>query len=67
MSSLLFFLLFLFSAATAVLYFANELRHQAWAVDVCRMSFGLCEHFNWLAAATAITAVLFLMFRMADR
>jgi hypothetical protein len=67
MRSLLFFLLFVFSAATAVFYFANEMRHQVWAIDLCRASYGLCDHFNWLAAATATTAVLFLLAKMAER
>lgn len=67
MRGLLFGLLFVLIATTATVYAANTMPYQPWSVDVCRMGMGLCEHFNWLAAGTAATAVLYLLARMVDR
>jgi hypothetical protein len=67
MRGLLFGVLFVLIAATATVYFANSMPHQPWAADVCRIGMGICEHFNWLAAGTAVTAVLYLLARMIDR
>ena len=67
MRGLLFGFLFLLIATTATVYFANSMPQQPWAADVCRLGMGLCEHFKWLSAGTAATAVLYLLARMVDR
>jgi hypothetical protein len=66
MRGLLFGSFFILAAATAVFYFAS-MQPQGWAIDVCRVGFDLCEHVTWLAAATAVTAVLFVVVRSGER
>jgi hypothetical protein len=67
MRSLLFGILFLLIAATATVYLANTMQHQRWAADVCHVGIGICNHFSWLAAGTAVVAALFLIARMGGR
>ena len=65
MSTLALGLLIVLAVATVTFYVAADIygHGSAWARDVCSLSRELCEQPVWLAVATAIVAVVYLVLR----
>jgi hypothetical protein len=64
MANLALGLAIVLAVATATFYVAAQLGHGSpFASDVCALSRELCEHPMWLAAATGIVALIYLILR----
>jgi uncharacterized membrane protein len=62
MQPILFVLMLIMIAASAIVYAASgfEQQGQAWAHQVCGL-YGVCEHVYWLFVATLFVIALYLM------
>jgi hypothetical protein len=63
MSTVALVLLVVLALATAVFYVASGLHASPWARDVCWISYDLCQQPIWLAIATGVMAVVYLLLR----
>ena len=65
MSALALTLFVILAVATCAFYVAGGIYGQGspWARDVCDLSRTLCDHPSWLAAATGVSAALYLVLR----
>jgi hypothetical protein len=66
MEAILFVLMLARISGSVVVYVAGgmEQQGQAWAHQVCNL-YNVCDHTNYLFAATALVIVLYLMSRSA--
>ncbi len=66
MEAILFLLMLAMISGSVVVYVASgvEQHGQAWAHQVCNL-YNVCDHTNYLFAATAVVTVVYLISRSA--